>query len=252
MSSFNKPEDGPQRVPNTSRAARPRDAATLLLIREQKGRPHVLMGQRSGGTSFMPHKVVFPGGRLDRGDHVIAPHAPLPDPAIEKLTQDPRGARTISPEKAQALALAALRETYEETGLAAGVTQADANAVKTRSPGWANYFRSGALPALDRMAYIARAITPPYRPKRYDARFFMAPADVIAADCHDALAGSGELLDLHWVALEEATQLDLPNITRMIVQIALDRMALPDPFDPTHKVPFFYFHKGKPQWTEIE
>ncbi len=190
-------------------------------------------------------------GRLDRGDHAIAPHAPLPNAAVDKLTQDPRGARTISPEKAQALALAALRETYEETGLAAGIAQTGTRA-KTRSPGWANYFDSGALPALDRMAYIARAITPPYRPKRYDARFFMAPADVIAADCHDALAGSGELLDLHWVALEDATQLDLPNITRMIVQIALDRMSLPDPFDPTHKVPFFFFEKGQPKWVEIE
>ena len=81
-----------------------------------------------------------------------------------------------------------------------------------------------------------------------------AEALVLLVDdaCHDQLAGSGELLDLHWVALEEATKLDLPNITRMIVQIALDRMALPDPFDPTHKVPFFFFHKGKPQWVEIE
>lgn len=251
MSSFNKPEDGPQRAAGVKRAARPRDAATLLLIREQKGRPHVLMGQRSGGTTFMPHKVVFPGGRLDRGDHVISPHAPLPDAAVRKLTQDPRGARSITPEKAQALALAAVRETFEETGLATGVTE-DTQTPRTRSPGWASYFNSGATPALDQMAYIARAITPPYRPKRYDARFFMAPADVIAADCHDALMGSGELLDLHWVALEEATKLDLPNITRMIVQIALDRMALPDPFDPTHKVPFFFFERGQPKWVEIE
>jgi len=250
MSSFNAPEDGPQRSAAAKRAAKPRDAATLLLIREQKGRPHVLMGQRSGGTSFMPHKVVFPGGRLDRGDHGIAPHKPLPQHTVQKLVQDPRGARSISESKAQALAMAALRETFEETGLAAGVMH-DTPPVKTRSPGWATYLNAGVTPALDQLTYIARAITPPYRPKRYDARFFMAPADVIAADCHDALAGSGELLDLHWVALEEATKLDLPNITRMIVQIALDRMQLEDPFDPKHKVPFFYFVNGKPLQVEI-
>lgn len=250
MSSFNAPADGPQRDAANKRAARPRDAATLLLIREQHGRPHVLMGQRSGGTSFMPHKVVFPGGRLDLGDHKITPHAPLPSKTVEKLVQDPRGARTITPEKAQALALAALRETFEETGLAAGINH-DVPSIKTRSQSWATYLDAGVTPSLDQMTYIARAITPPYRPKRYDARFFMAPADVIAADCYDSLAGSGELLDLHWVALEEASKLDLPNITRMIVQIALDRMSLEDPFDPKHKVPFFYFVNGKPLQAEI-
>ncbi|MGB1088161.1 MAG: NUDIX hydrolase, partial [Alphaproteobacteria bacterium] len=198
MSTFDKP---PAKNEVPKRAVRPRDAATLILVnREARGGPTVLMGQRSKGHVFMPDKFVFPGGRLDRGDFAPNPATRLSDHVVQRLTQDPRGARAITAAKAQALAMAALRETFEETGLVLGT--ADATMPPTRSKTWRPYRDTGIAPRLDTLEFVARAITPPYRNRRFDARFFMADADLIAADKHDEFAGSGELLELHWVPLK--------------------------------------------------
>ncbi len=243
MNTFDKP---PAKSEAPNRAVRPRDAATLILVnREAKGGPTVLMGQRSKGHVFMPNKVVFPGGRLDRGDFAPKPATPLAAHVERRLVQDPRGARAITPAKAQALAMAALRETFEETGLVLGTAEADMP--PTRSKTWRPYRDTGIAPRLDTLDFVARAITPPYRNRRFDARFFMADADLIAADKHDEFAGSGELLELHWVPLREATKLDLPNITRMVIDIVNQHVEGKGP----EGVPFVHFKRGKPQMDHI-
>lgn len=243
MSTFDKP---PSASEVSSRAVRPRDAATLILVnREAKGGPTVLMGQRSKGHVFMPNKVVFPGGRLDRGDFAPKPATPLNDKVLNRLVQDPRGARAISPAKAQALAMAALRETFEETGLVLGTREV--GMPRTRSKSWVPYRDTGIAPKLDTLDFVARAITPPYRNRRFDARFFMADASLIAADKHDEFAGTGELLELHWVPLREATKLDLPNITRMVIDIVNSHVE----GRAEEGVPFVHFHRGKPQMDKI-
>ena len=91
------------------RAVRPRDAATLIIVRSDGGQPRILMGQRAAGHKFMPNKFVFPGGKVDVGDHRLRPPHDLHPAVMARLT------RGCSETRARALAMAAIRETYEET-----------------------------------------------------------------------------------------------------------------------------------------
>ena len=196
------PEDAEAR----RRAARPRDAATLVLYRRSGDELRVLMGQRSSGHKFMPDRYVFPGGRIDRADYHVEPATPL-SPRVEGNL-----VRSASPPKARALALAAVRETFEETGLVIGRKVA---APPKRAPeAWREFFATGHAPALDGLEYFTRAVTPPFRPIRFNARFFMADAHEIAGE----LKGSGELLYLDWLPVDKAKELPLPNITKYVLE----------------------------------
>src|SRR4029453_7005207 len=96
---------------------RPKDAATLILV-DRAGRvPKVLLGKRHHGHKFMPGKFVFPGGRANpaaRRPPAARPLDPSPEAHLKKRLQRP------SAEKSRAFALAAIRETFEETGLLLG------------------------------------------------------------------------------------------------------------------------------------
>lgn len=222
-------------IRRSGRAVKPRDAATLIIVRSDGAEPRILMGQRAAGHTFMPNKFVFPGGKVDAGDHRLQPPYDLHPAVMARL------ARGSSESRARALAMAAIRETFEETGLVLG--EPDTPTLKTRSPHWRSFLQFDVNPRLDRLHLVARAITPPYRSRRYDARFFMADADLIQGDVHEAPQGSGELLRLHWVSLADTHALPLPSITRMVlgeVERRLERGHKPE--DPG---PFIYFRNGK-------
>ena len=219
-------------APAASAALRPRDAATLILVDRSSGRACVLLGKRHAGHAFMPNKYVFPGGALDPADRRMSVAAPL-DPLVEaELMAETRRA---SPGLARALALAAIRETFEETGLAVGVAACGA---QRRPPAgaWTRFAATGVSPALDRLDLVARAITPPGRSRRYDARFFVADASSIAFRAPGVVHGEAELVELVWTPLDEALRLDLPLITRAVLgdlaaatQAGMNR-ARPRPF----------------------
>ena len=223
------------------RAVRPRDAATLIVVRQDGPEPRVLMGQRAAGHSFMPNKFVFPGGRVDPGDGRLRPPHDLHPAVMQRLTQG------CSETRARALAMAAIRETFEETGLVLG--EPHTPTLKTRSPHWREFLKYDVNPRLDTLHLVARAITPPYRTKRFDARFFMAEADLIQGDVHEAPEGSGELLKIHWVSLADALELELPNITR-IVLAEVERRLL-EGHRPEDEGPFFHFRRGQPVFDRI-
>lgn len=187
---------------------RPRDAATLILVRRDGVEPSVLMGKRSQKHVFMPDKYVFPGGRVDSTD-ARAPAAKELAPDQEALLLQ------ASRRKPRALPLAAIRETFEETGLIIGKKSDQPTNVKGPK-NWIEYLQTGALPDLNRLKFIGRAITPTQRKRRFDARFFMAEAETCLLDERPALA-SPELIDVQWVDLNEALSLDLPNITRFMI-----------------------------------
>jgi 8-oxo-dGTP pyrophosphatase MutT (NUDIX family) len=193
------------------------------------------MGQRAAGHKFMPNKFVFPGGKVDAGDHRLRPPHDLHPAVMARLT------RGCSETRARALAMAAIRETYEETGLVLG--EPHTPTLKTRSPHWRDFLQYDVNPRLDRLHLVARAITPPYRNRRYDARFFMADADLIQGDVHEAPQGSGELLRLHWVSLDDAQALALPSITRMV--LAEVERRLERGHGPEEAGPFVYYRRGK-------
>lgn len=218
------------------RAVRPRDAATLILVRRDGRQPRILMGQRAAGHKFMPNKFVFPGGRVDPCDSRLLPPHDLHPAVMARL------ARHCSPTRARALALAAIRETYEETGLVLG--EPDTPTLRSRSPYWREFLQYDVNPRLDSLHLVARAITPPYRNKRFDARFFMADADLIQGDVHERPVGSGELLQLHWVTFEDAQVLELPNITRVV--LAEVERRLREGHSPEDPGPFIHYRHGKP------
>ena len=207
---------------------RPRDAATLIVVRDKR---QVLLGVRSAGHVFMPHKYVFPGGRVDPGD------ARVPCPRPLRKTVEAKLCRSVSRARARALAMAAVRETFEETGLVLG--RKVSTPPLSRSPHWQPFFDLGVVPALDRLDYVARAITPPGRVRRYDARFFMVDAKHLSGE----LGGDGELEDLHWVSLDKASKLALSPITELVLNL-LKRRITGEPAD-TDKVPFFHELNGK-------
>lgn len=218
---------------------RPRDAATLIIVDTKGKAPRVLMGRRHEGHTFLPGKFVFPGGRVDHCDSRLATDDDLHPVVGDKLLVDMKG--RASPTRARAMALTALRETFEETGLLIGRKAGSAGA--TRSPAWRNFLAHGVAPALAPLNFIARAITPPRRPRRYDTRFFCVDAEHIAAETHPQDA---ELLDHHWLTLPEALALDLPVITQVILEDLRDQLdaagGLPG---PDHEVPYYYMRHGR-------
>lgn len=204
------PPDGQRPKP-----VKPRDAATLILVR---GGREVMMGQRARGHVFMPDKWVFPGGRVDPGDARAKACCELTEDTEALLRQ---GGVKRPP---RAFALAAARETLEETGLILGGPDG---------------------PDLSKLAFVARAITPPYRARRFDARFFLADAEAVLAD-DKPLAGE-ELLHTKWFTLDEAEALDLPSITRFVLREVRARLD-GQPVEP----PFLRFIRGKHQLERLK
>jgi 8-oxo-dGTP pyrophosphatase MutT (NUDIX family) len=180
-----------------AKPARPRNAASLILVRHgPKGR-EVLMGKRPRRSSFAPDVFVFPGGKVDPADYAAEPIRPLDMECVRRTGASPR--------LAKALAAAALRETREETGL---VLPDDHSA----------------------LALVARAITPTNSPIRFHARFFIADADQAEGDHAD----SHELTELAFRPLEETRKLALMDVTEAMLEI-LATDERPTPFLFTYR-----------------
>jgi 8-oxo-dGTP pyrophosphatase MutT (NUDIX family) len=221
-------------------AVRPRDASTLILVRNDGRVPQVLMGQRNASHKFMPNKFVFPGGRVDPVDSRIRPVEDLRADVTRLLLDRMRGAP--SENRARALALAAIRETFEETGLVVG-RHID-KPQRSKHKNWDAYFSVGVSPALGALDFVARAITPPYRSRRFDTRFFIANAEHIQGDPLK-VSGSGELQGLHWVSIKDAEGLDLPNITRTVLAEIEERLNQTSAAQRERPVPFIHFRNNQ-------
>jgi 8-oxo-dGTP pyrophosphatase MutT (NUDIX family) len=170
-------------------AVRPRPAASLVLIwRNEVGEPHVFMGRRHPNLKFLPNVLVFPGGRVEKRDE---PYQALLARACESALDGER-----SKQKAGAFAAAALRECSEETGLELNPTQVIS------------------------LQYIARAITPPHQPIRYDTRFFLKSLSSQSAPMPQN-AGDGELLSPGWYTRDAVAQENVHHVTRAVLDHAL-------------------------------
>jgi 8-oxo-dGTP pyrophosphatase MutT (NUDIX family) len=197
-------------------AVRPRDAATLILVDRTASPVKVLLGKRHHGHKFMPGKYVFPGGRVEALDRRLAAKALLDAPLEARLkhkTKKPSGILS------RALVVAAIRETFEETGLLLGIdkTYAPPNAT---AEGWATLASAGVHPKLSGIHFIARAVTPPGRPRRFDTRFFTADASAITHRLEGVVGPDTELVELVWLPIADAKRLDMPAITT----VALDEL----------------------------
>jgi 8-oxo-dGTP pyrophosphatase MutT (NUDIX family) len=218
---------------------RPKDAATLIIIDRNGRRPKVLMGRRHTGHKFMPGKFVFPGGRIELGDRSM-PVAGALHPRAEAALL----ARVIRPSarRARALALAAIRETFEETGLLLGTREYGAPE-DVPEGAWSAFREHGVFPDLETLQVIARAITPPRRPRRFDTRFFSVDRSAIAAEIDGVVGPEAELTELAWVTIDEAKLLDLPVITLTVLEDLEERIA--QGFAPELPVPFYREQRGR-------
>lgn len=223
---------------------RPRDSATLIVVRRDDLHPRILLGQRHAAHAFMPGKFVFPGGRLDPHDSRMLPLDDLSPETIGRLTNRMRG--RPSDARARGLALAAVRETFEETGFIVG--KAHDGTLRSPGGGWDAFLGSGHAPCLSALHFFARAITPPGRTRRFDSRFFVVDAANFANLDAPITPGTDELLKPYWFTFEETSALDLPQITADILgrlRTILDAARWPALSDP---VSFQYQLNGK--WRE--
>jgi 8-oxo-dGTP pyrophosphatase MutT (NUDIX family) len=211
----------------------PRDAATLMLIDRSGPTPKVLLGRRHAGHKFMPGKFVFPGGRIEALDRDMTTVSELHPDMHAKLLER---VAAPTPQLPRALALAALRETAEETGLLLGVKR-DA---PPATPGeiWTEFAKAKVHPDLGQIHFIARAITPPRRPRRFDTRFFTADASSVAHSIEGVVGPDSELVELTWVAIEKAAHLDMPTITGIVLEELLARVEAG--MDHRLPVPFYF------------
>jgi len=200
-----------------------RDAATLIVVRHAANGASVLMGQRNSGAIFMPGKFVFPGGAVDRSDADI-PLA-IRDETATALSMD----STSDP---RSLAAAAIRELWEETGQIIG-TRGD---WPDAPPDCQGFAATGYRPDATPLSFFFRAVTPGGRPRRFDARFFLASATALCTDPDDFTHADDELSHLQWIRLSNARQFDLPFITQVVLAELQAHLANPDaPYAP----PFF-------------
>ncbi len=204
-----------------------RNAATVIVLRDRFTAPSILMGQRGAKAAFMPNKFVFPGGAVDPEDASIPLAAPLPQLCYDRLAEQAEA------DLQQALAVAAIRELWEETGMVLGQPgewHGDAPA------DWVSFAALGFKPSAEALQFVFRAVTPPGRPRRFDARFFLVDAQAIHGDLDDFSRASDELSHLQWVKLDEVRNFDLPFITEVVLAEITARVT--DPTPPS-SVPFF-------------
>ncbi|MEJ8308684.1 NUDIX hydrolase [Agrobacterium larrymoorei] len=202
---------------------RPRDAACLILTDRSGDYPRVLVGKRSSRHVFMPDVYVFPGGRRDPRDHALPFSADLRPRVIDKLRHS--ASRVMSVAGARALALAAVRELQEETGLC---FQND---------------HSQQGPDLASLRYVARAITPPGRVRRFDTRFFFCFTDEVGIEPAN-IKDSAELQDLQWLDIRDSSGVNMAAITRMVLEDVTNFMIGDQPLHFESRVRLYFERRG--------
>ena len=213
---------------SNKRAVRPRDAASLVLHRRAADDIEVLMGRRSESARFMPGVYVFPGGAVDASDRRVQPATALPR-GLHPLLKVGGNA-----ERARAMGITAVRETYEETGL---MVAAPGDPALTDHALWCDWHEQRMAPNLACLDLMARAITPPTRPIRFHARFFLTDAE----HAQGRIRGDGELEDIGWIALKRTHELPLANIQGFL----LEHIARVLSGEAGNRRPLFSFHGGR-------
>lgn len=223
---------------------RPRDAATLILVDRSGAVPKVLVGRRHDKILFMPGKIVFPGGRVDATDNRVPIADSFPHALEKKLTG---GSPKVEPARARAIAVAAIREACEETGLCLG-RKISARLTPVQNAAlhgeWKPFADAGLLPDPSQLFLIARAITPTGMVRRYDTRFFTADASSIAHTVEGVVHANAELVELVWIELGSSPLANMHHMTQRVLGELEARLAL-GPLTHDVPVPFFHFRNGQ-------
>lgn len=219
--------DAGYRTKPPARPARPRHAASLVLLKGEQAAPEVLLGRRPMTARFMPGVYVFPGGALERGDHAVASALDLRSDVETRL------ARHGGPRRARALAWTAIRETWEETGVLVG--KAGQFQPTRNTPATEAFRDAGLIPSPARLDYIVRAVTPTHSPIRFDTRFFLADGEDVGGTLYE----TKELEDIGWYRLDDVlNNLKIMGVTQFVLEEAWRnwRDSTPDQNDRTTPV----------------
>ena len=220
-----------------ARPARPRDAASVVLLRETGDTLEVLMGRRRKRARFLPDIYVFPGGRVDTADRSV------PGDRFHLSSETELALRRDTPNASPlALALAAIRETHEETGYLLGrAASGETFDAVPSTPFWSACREADMAPDVAALDYIMRALTPTLSPRRFNTRFFLADG----AGCRGDLLVDGELEDLHWLPLDEAFDLPIIDVTELALTTARQRWQGRALGEPPSTIPFVHYVRDK-------
>jgi 8-oxo-dGTP pyrophosphatase MutT (NUDIX family) len=223
---------------------RPRDAATLILLDRSDKEAKLLFGKRHEGHVFMPGAFVFPGGRLDPEDRLMKYTGKLDPVSARRLI---KGSPKTSKARVNALALTAIRETCEETGILVGQNATEMLSVP--ASGWQPFKDARVSPNLSALTFFARAITPPGRPRRFDTRFFIADMKNAIVQRTDIAGPDSEFVELKWLTCAEALKANTPAITKVIIEEV--EMRLKAGFPESLPASFFYSKHGQFRRDEL-
>lgn len=203
----------PKKEKNT-KIVKPRNAASLVLLKNNDNDVKVLLGKRSDKTRFMPGAWVFPGGVVDKNDYKIEKINSLNKNIVKKL------AVSNNTNMANALAIASIRETAEETGLMLGIKSKNIPVIKDENDNNGIILMSeiGLVPDLSKLLYLGRAITPTFSPIRFHARFFLADAKHLTGK----IKTTNELIEIKWISLKKATKLPMADVTEFMINELLN------------------------------
>jgi 8-oxo-dGTP pyrophosphatase MutT (NUDIX family) len=196
----------------------PKNASSIILIKGEPGDEKIVMGKRNMALKFMPGALVFPGGRVDRGDGGIKAVDQLHPETRDKLLSHIRGKSTER--RAHALGVAAIRELAEETGLLIGAP----SKALPRHPDWQMFHDKGMAPSVSRLRLLARAVTPPGVHRRFDTWFFVMRLEPDHHIPNGGFVSSGELENLQWIRPQDAIRDDTREITRVILVELMNRL----------------------------
>lgn len=219
-----------------TKPVRPRDAAVMILFRGSVAQREVLMGRRSKKSRFMPDVYVFPGGGVDRDDGKVKTISQVDTSIVPHMSVSGRV------NHARRLAIAAVRETFEETGLIVGETGDVGN---MNHPVWNAFRNKERAPNLSELNYVGRAITPAYLPMRFHARFFLHET----TEDLGRLGGDGELVDLQWLSTNDALRLPLADVTEFMLRHVIELM---DSNSTINRYPVFTYQHNAPKIKYVD
>ena len=201
--------------------ALPRPAATLLLLRDAAEGLEVLMVRRAREMDFAAGALVFPGGRVEEGDALLA------------AGDDALGAHRI----------AAIREAWEECGIL--LARPGAPHVHLANAFGTHLLREGVTPDASGLVHFAHWITPEHSPKRFDTHFFLAATPQGQEAVHDgqeaveavwarpcttlAEAAAGRRRLVFATRLNLTRLADYPNVSSALEQAAASRVVTVTP-----------------------